>query len=812
MLMLQKLWLVTSNAFFNNPYYYISTPSTIAGLYAEHQITATVFGDHTYEYSNHFSGSGHHLLRFYGLAGHVEVYLNGKLLFTSISMFISHKVHVELLGSNHLRLIFLPLNSYLEDKSKHKIPRARWRQQLIDHPGLRSVRQTALGHMPGWCPPVQCVGPYRLIDCIPLNGPVTLTRIYFDTTAAMLLGRYVLSYQFELVGDVNYDTSYRIELERPDINLLVRQQSAVYNQQEIWNGTFAIQQIKSHMLWYPHTHGPPSLHRAHLKRHNYDEIHELRPLGFRSVTLDTSNNEFHISINGDRVFCRGACWTSASITDMSSNRHNYESWLIKAKAAGINMIRISGIMTYEGNEFYDLCDELGIMIWQDFQFSNFDYPTTDDFVELVTQEVTQFLQRTSHNVCITVLCGGNEVYQQAAMNGLVDSKRRHTLFSETIKQLCNEYRADVPYVENSPSGGDLPFQTSAGVCHYYGVSAYLRDFSDIRRSNVKFAAECVALANVPCSQTIDSFSFPAVHHPTWKLGVPRDNNASWDFEDVRDHYLASLYHVDANMLRRMDPIRYLELSRAVSYHIITAVFSEWRSRHSQCGGGLIWQLMDVKPGAGWGLLDVYGRPKAAYHAFAQLNRPVQVVVTDEGLNGLDVSVINETNQIVQFVIKLNCCSNAQVFSEYVEHTLHPQDEYHTNSSQILGRFFDICYSYRFGPPTHTATVVQLLVNNELMSQASHYPQGYVFTQESSTLHAIIKRVDDQWVVKVSTTNFAHLVHFDIPGFHSTVEWVDMIPRQTREFLLIQDDLACVEPQGHVLALNNKYPTAIETHQ
>ena len=98
-----------------------------------------------------------------------------------------------------------------------------------------------------------------------------------------------------------------------------------------------------------------------------------------------------------------------------------------------------------------------------------------------------------------------------------------------------------------------------------------------------------------------------VHHPRWKAGVPRDAGSGWDFDDVRDHYLALLYGVDPGELRRADPDRYLELSRAVTGEVMAQVFGEWRRGASPCGGGLVLWLRDLVPGAGWGVLDDRGR-------------------------------------------------------------------------------------------------------------------------------------------------------------------------------------------------------------
>ncbi len=127
----------------------------------------------------------------------------------------------------------------------------------------------------------------------------------------------------------------------------------------------------------------------------------------------------------------------------------------------------------------------------------------------------------------------------------------------------------------------------------------------------------------------------------WKAGIPRENGADWDFEDIRDHYLQRLFGVDAAELRAFDHARYLELSRMLTGEILAEVFGEWRRAASPCGGALVLWLHDLLPGAGWGLLDSRGRAKLAYHHLKRVLAPVAVWTTDEQLGGVVAHVAND---------------------------------------------------------------------------------------------------------------------------------------------------------------------------
>ena len=208
--------------------------------------------------------------------------------------------------------------------------------------------------------------------------------------------------------------------------------------------------------------------------------------------------------------------------------------------AGMNMVRIGGTMVYEADDFYALCDELGLLVWQDAMLANFDYPATEAFRASLAAEVTQFLDRTQANPSLAVLCGGSEVLQQAAMFGLPADKVDATLYTEFIPAIVQRHapgcRSMCP---TRLRAADWPFQPDAGVTHYYGVGAYLRPLDDARRADVRFASECLALANVPdARKPTERLDVATVTDPRWKRAVPRDPGAGWDFDDVRDHYLA----------------------------------------------------------------------------------------------------------------------------------------------------------------------------------------------------------------------------------------------------------------------------------
>ena len=134
--------------------------------------------------------------------------------------------------------------------------------------------------------------------------------------------------------------------------------------------------------------------------------------------------------------------------------------------------------------------------------------------------------------------------------------------------------------------------------------------------------------------------------------MPRDAGAGWDFEDVRDHYVERLFGVAPAELRARDPERYLALGRVATGEAMLRTFAEWRRPGSSCRGGLVWFARDLWPGAGWGVIDSTGRPKAAYWYLKRALAPVALLTADEGLNGLWFHAVNDTIEPIEADLRI----------------------------------------------------------------------------------------------------------------------------------------------------------------
>jgi beta-mannosidase len=735
------------------------------------------------------------VLGFDGLATLASVWLNGQPLLESSNMFIAHECDVtDALrpAQNELLIRFASLDSALAQRRK----RPRWRVPMLVNQQLRWFRTTLLGRTPGWSPPAAIVGPWKEIWVERREG--------FDVVPPQL----EVSIQ-EGVGMVRCTA----RLPAESVVLQLEHGGRVHEQLlAASGGAFAGElRIAGVQLWWPHTHGQPALYAARLKIQSPSgetATFDLGPVGFRTVEVDKAGGDFRVKVNGLPVFCRGACWTPLDPVTLRSSPEQCQAAVAQACGAGMNMLRVPGTTVYEEEHFYRACDEQGVMVWQDFMFASMDYPSEDEaFMASVEQEATQQLQRLRLHPCLCVVCGNSEVEQQAAMWGAPREQWQSPLFEQRLAEICAALAPLVVYWPSSAHGGSFPHQADAGTTSYYGVGAYLRPLDDARRANLKFATECLAFANVPPDTAIARMPgglATRVHHPQWKERSPRDLGAGWDFDDVRDHYLQALFGVDAAKLRATEHERYLALSRLVTGEVMAAAFSEWRRPGSKCGGALVLFLRDLWAGAGWGVIDDAGAPKACYHALARALQPLTVFLSDEGGNGLAIHAVNEREQEARVVIELKAWrgGEVQVATGQRALALPGRSAQSLPALDLLDHFMDLTYAYRFGPsPCDVVAVTMQAPDGTRLAQSFHFPAGMPCAPETDIGLAARLRVIDEHAaeVTVSTRRLALGVHFDIPGYEAECEHFHLAPGEGARVRL--RGAAAGTPHGQVFAVN-----------
>jgi beta-mannosidase len=723
-----------------------------------------------------------------GLATLCDVWLNGVRILHSENMFLEHPIDRPPVkaGRNQLVLQFHALDRAL----KQRRARPRWRAPMVENQQLRWHRTTLLGRTPGWSPPAAAVGPWRPIWIDYGEHPHPEVEHLHST-----------------VRDGAGKLQLRIRIPSSDANpgvwtLQLRDGEKTVATQALQSADNATMEAELSLpeprLWWPHTHGHPALYEAVLCLEELTGIvveHALGRVGFRSVNAQERNSaDFEVRVNDTRIFCRGACWTPLDTVSLRADEGSYRGAIKQVVDAGFNMLRVSGSMVYEEELFFRLCDEYGVLVWQDFMFANMDYPANDEALAgSIEAEAIQQLRRWAKHPCVAVVCGNSEVSQQAAMWGVSRELWNPELFSCTLAALTAEHCSSVAYWPSSAFGGAIPHQPSAGTTSYYGVGAYLRGTDDLRRSGLKFASECLAFANIPEDETLRRLpggSSVRVLHASWKQRSPRDLGAGWDFDDVRDHYVREFFGVDPARLRYSDHQRYLSLGREASALAMTTAFTEWRRAGSGCNGALIWFLRDLWPGAGWGIIDSEGMPKAPYHALRRALQPLWVGLTDEGLNGLSLQLCNETQEHRIGTLELQLYRDGRhLITEVARAQELPARSMQTLPvAELLDVFHDLTFAYRFGPLSCDLVVARWRDEATPANRyQTHYlpdPNRHLLPDLSVQLSAHARALESGvYIVTLKSGTFVRGVCLQADGFRSDDTHFWLAPGEVREVVM-----------------------------
>lgn len=748
-----------------------------------------------------------------GLATLADVWLNGEKILSSENMFIAHEVDVtsRLQQRNSLCIRFRSLDKALTAKR----PRPRWKAPMIENQQLRWFRTTVLGRTPGWSPSAAAVGPWRPV-WIEYRNDVAISNVQLRTSVAGASGTVHLSLQHSSFKNSKLTGAELVlskDEQRFSRGLTVTDSTA--------HGELTVPNAER---WWPHTHGTPTLYSAQLELKTESDGDQLTvqrldigQVGFRTVRVDTTDGQFRVLVNEVPIFCRGACWTPIDVVTLRASEAEYGKAIEQVRDAGMNMVRIGGTMVYEDDALLHECDRNGVLIWQDLMFANMDFPHGDAaFDASVERELRQELPRLASHPSLAVLCGNSEVEQQAAMFGATRDRWTPALFHDFIPKLTEEICPDVPYWPSSAHGGSFPHQPNVGTTSYYGVGAYLRSLEDARRSEVKFASECLAFANIPEDETIAKMPKGLalrVHHPEWKARTPRDLGAGWDFEDVRDHYVKEIFRVDVMSLRYSDHDRYLQLGRIATGEVMAATFAEWRRKRSVCGGGLVWFLRDLVPGAGWGVIDSFGQPKAAYYALKRVLQPIAVFISDEGCNGLAVHAVNESPErlIATLTVTLLRTGHVKVAEGKRDVVLEPHSAIEVAASDLFEGFYDLSFAYRFGPPAFDVASACLCIGDETRASAAYLSAGRNALGKTDVgLTALAKSDANRFRVTLKAERFARCVSIHADGFMSDDQYFDLMPGTDRTVHLypLTGNVAPVL-RGTVSAVNGVAPIQIE---
>ena len=399
--------------------------------------------------------------------------------------------------------------------------------------------------------------------------------------------------------------------------------------------------IEHPQLWWPNGLGKQPLYRVTVRLATGDT--RTWRIGLRTMTVsrekDEWGEEFCHVVNGVKVFAMGADYIPEDNILARVTPERTRRLLKDCKAANFNAIRVWGGGYYPDDAFYDICDELGLMVWQDLMYACAFYDLTPDFERSIRVETHQNVARLRHHASLALICGNNEMemFMAGANSALINHRTwefvptypHHItdyvkMFEYILPAIVKETAPQTYWWPASPSSGgnfDAPNDENRGDNHYWDVWHGEKPFTEYRKFFFRYASE-FGFQSFPCLKSVKQFTLPDDRNIFSRVMERHQRNQAANGKILS--YLSQTFRYPNSF----DDLLYasqLMQAEAIRYGV-----EHWRRNRGRCMGAIIWQLNDIWPVASWASIDYYGRWKALHYAAKRFFAPVMISAEEEG--------------------------------------------------------------------------------------------------------------------------------------------------------------------------------------
>lgn len=597
-------------------------------FWKDNEDKALEFMEDDYEYVTEFScekeflESDRVVLHFDGLDTLTDISLNGTVLGSTDNMHRIWEFEVkELLMEvdNSLKIVFHSPTRYVrEEYAKRPTIGAEDAMEGFVH--LRKAHC-----MFGWDWGIRLpdAGIFRPVSLLGINK-ARIEDLYI--TQEHEKNKVTLKFQVttEVVSEMGQDTGYTVEITSP------------LGETAVYEGSPEKIEINNPKLWWPGGYGPQDLYRVKVILKSGAEVldEQEKRIGLRTMTMHLQKDEwgesFAHEVNGVSIFAMGADYIPEDNLLGRVTPETSRSLLEKAKFANFNAIRVWGGGYYPEDWFYDICDELGLVVWQDFMFACGAYDLTPEFEANIRQEFIDNIKRLRHHASLGLWCGNNEMEMFAAVGVFIKTKRevRDYLFmyERILPEILLKYDPQTFYWPASPSSGgsfDEPNSPDRGDVHYWDVWHGNKPFSEYRKFFFRYASE-FGFQSFPTFKTVETFTDNTEDFNIFSYVMEKhQRNGSANGKIM--NYLQQIYRYPTDFKTVLYASQLLQAD-AIRYGV-----EHFRRNRGRCMGAIYWQLNDCWPVASWSSVDYTGRLKALHYAAKRFFAPVMLSCEEEGL-------------------------------------------------------------------------------------------------------------------------------------------------------------------------------------
>ena len=595
------------------------------------------------------------LLTFYGLDTIADIVLNGCKLGHTENMHRIFSYPVKKLvkpGENQLEIHFTSPIRYVESVQAGKEREIHF-INTGSLPGAQYIRKAHSMFGWDWGPQLPDVGIFRKIELCSYDiarlGDILIRQKHEN-------GKVIL----EVDSEILKAEAMTLELYSPEGKLLYRGSTADKKSGTAKKENHYITEIEiaDPKLWWPNGYGSQPLYVLKVLLQRGTAILDQKDyhIGLRTMTVsreeDQWGQEFAIAVNGVKIFARGANYIPDDCFYSHITLEVLERDVKAAVFANFNCLRVWGGGYYPSEEFYDLCDRYGILVWQDLMYACNIYDLDPKFEENIIAETRDNLKRFRNHACLALICGNNEMESAwVGWNEVKDHcpslKRDYLLqFEYILPKVVEEVAPDTFYWPSSPSSGgsfDKPDSEAKGDCHYWEVWHGQKPFSEYQKHYFRFCSE-FGFQSLPSIRTIETFTEEKDRNLFTKVMESHQKNPAANGK--------ILYYLSENFRYPKDLESLVFLSQILQGYAMKAATEHWRRNRGRCMGSIYWQFNDNWPVASWSSMDYYGRYKALhYMAKAFCDSVAGSIEKKESRMGFWIS--NETLEPVQVKARIS---------------------------------------------------------------------------------------------------------------------------------------------------------------
>lgn len=733
--------------------------------------------ENTYNVDNELLKNDHIELIFEGLDTYAEVSLNGKSILRTDNMFRQWKIDIKNKirpGLNTISVTFLSATKKgkeLAGKLNYVLPE-----------GERVFVRKAQYHFGwDWGPRMAGCGIWKSVFLKVWNDleieNIRIIQNSLDTNIAKLTLETMLYSEISDSIDIellNKKTGLRLFSEKQMIEKGKNQIKSYFN-------------IEKPKYWWTHDQGEPFLYdfKIIIRKNNKIIFTEDKKIGLRKIELinnpDSIGESFYFKLNDRPIYIMGSNYIPQDVFPSRVTDEQYRELLLKAKWSNMNMLRVWGGGIYENDIFYDLCDSLGILVWQDFMFACAMYPGDDDFFNNVKAEIKEQVVRLRQHPSIALWCGNNEIdegwhnwgWQKQFSYNAEDSLKIYTdykkLFHELIPEILKNEDGSRNYWPSSPKyGWGRTKSLTHGDSHYWGVWWGMEAFTVYKTKVPRFSSE-YGFQGLPELPTLIKIAPEDSLYLGSKVLKCHQKHPR-GFETI-DEYMKRDWPVPDNLED------YIYISQLVQAYGVKIAIEAHRCAMPYNMGTLYWQFNDCWPVVSWAGIDYYHKPKAMQYFVKNSYEPVLLVpeLTDTSIN---LTIINEATEPFSYKlwIKISDTESNEIFALTDSDTLKVSNRnivYHKSINQKLDSILKS--GMQFSVDISMLTDAKKLIKKSLIS---HKPKDFKLLKPNIT-YVIKNKKDKKWIC-LSTDRFAKNVklYFEEPEndeFQFSDNYFDMAP-------------------------------------